>query len=528
MTTTDKNIDDRRHVHEALLSSDLTIPVLIAALQFIIQVAFHGNYGYFRDELYYIACSDHLAFSYVDAPPLSAVILAFSRSILGDSLQAIRFLPSLAGVGVVILAALMSRQMGGGRFAQGLAALSVAAAHVLLGHGRYFSMNAFDMLFWALAGYIVIRILTDGSPRLWILFGVVAGLGLLNKYSMGFLCIGLVAGLLLTSQRKQLASKWFWFGVLAAFVAFLPHIIWEIQHDLASLEFMRNASQQKNVPMTASGFIMGQFREMNYFTAPFWIAGLVYFLFHRDGSRLRALGWMFIVIVIVMVIGNAKVYYLAPAFLTLFAGGAVFAEQVLRKRSWGWLKLAYVSVVLIWTCGALPFVLPVLPVDDFLSYQRLLGMMPRAEERSAVGMLPQHYADMFGWEEMVKGVAGMYNTLTPEEQAKCVIFVRNYGEAGAMDFFGKKYGLPNALCGHNNYWLWGPGERPGEVAIVLGDSRDLRENLDDLQRHWKSVVPSFTTHCDLCMPYESGRQFFLCKGGTISFQKIWAGERFYI
>jgi len=229
-----------------------------------------------------------------------------------------------------------------------------------------------------------------------------------------------------------------------------------------------------------------------------------------------------------MVIGNAKLYYLAPAFLTLFAGGAVLTEQVLRKRSWGWLKPLYVSLMLIWTCGALPFVLPVLPVDDLLAYQRLLGMAPRAEERSSVGVLPQYYADMFGWEEMVKGVAGLYNTLTPEEQAKCVIFVRNYGEAGALDFFGKKYGLPKALCGHNNYWLWGPGERPGEIAIVLGDSRDLQENLDDLQRHWKSVVPSFTTDCDLCMPYESGRQFFLCKGGTISFRKIWAGERFYI
>ncbi|MCC6397191.1 MAG: glycosyltransferase family 39 protein, partial [Bacteroidetes bacterium] len=202
MTPIDTNIDDHRQIHKSILSSDLTIPVLIAALQFIVQVAFHGNYGYFRDELYYIACSDRLAFGYVDAPPLSAVILAFSRSILGDSLQAIRFLPSLAGVGVVLLTALMCRQLGGGRFAQGLAALSVAAAHVLLGHGRYFSMNAFDILFWALAGYIVIKILTGGSPRLWIAFGIVVGFGLLNKYSIGFLCIGLVGGLLLTSQRK--------------------------------------------------------------------------------------------------------------------------------------------------------------------------------------------------------------------------------------------------------------------------------------------------------------------------------------
>lgn len=511
-----------------ILSSDYTIPILIALLQFIIQVMFHGSYGYFRDELYYIACSNHLAFGYVDEPPLSIAILALNRWILGDSLQALRLLPSLAGAGVVLLAASMARRMGGGRFAQGMAALSVVVAHVLIGNGRYYSMNAFDVFFWALVGYIVVKILTEDKPGLWIAFGIIAGLGLLNKYSIGFLCTGLIAGLTLTSQRKQLTTKWFWYGALAALLLFLPHIIWEIRNGLPTLEFMHNASQEKNAPLTISEFVVGQFREINYLNAPLWLLGLYYFFFHRVGKQYRALGWMYLVVFVIMAAGNAKVYYLSPIYPILLAGGAVFAEQIIREHLWNWIKPVYVSLVILWTAIVLPFALPVLPIEKFIAYQKLLGVAPRAEERSSVGILPQHYADMFGWEEMVAGVAKMYQTLTPEEQAKCVIFVRNYGEAGAIDLFGKKYGLPNAICAHNNYWLWGPGDKTGDVAIILGNDRDLQDNLNDLNRRYQRVEPAFTTDCDLCMPYENGRQFFLCRGMNTTFQKLWPSERFYI
>jgi hypothetical protein len=511
-----------------LLASDYTIPAAIALLQIIIQVLVHGSYGYFRDELYYIACSKHLAFGYVDQPPLSIAILAINRWILGDSLQALRFLPSLVGAGVVILAASMTRRMGGGRFAQGLAALSIAAAPVLMGSWRTYSMNAFDVFFWALAGYIVIRILSENKPQLWIAFGIVAGLGLLNKYSMGFLCIGLVAGLVMTSQRKQLATKWFWFGALAAFILFLPHLIWEIKNSYPTLEFMRNASQVKNAPIPVSDFMMGQLRDVNYFNAPVWLLGLYYFFFHRNGKQYRALGRMYIVVFAIMVVGNAKVYYLSPIYPVLLAGGAVFVEQIIRERSWNWLKPATVSPIILYAVIALPFAIPVLPVEQFIAYQTRLGAAPRAEERSSVGILAQHYADMFGWEEMAAGVAKIYGTLTPEERAKCVIYVRNYGEAGAIDFFGKKYGLPNAICAHNNYWLWGPGEKTGDVAIVLGGDRGLQDNLDDLSRRFQRVELAFVTHCDLCMPYENGRQFFLCRGMNTTFQELWPDERFFI
>ncbi len=511
-----------------LLSHEMRVPFIIALAQLVLQVVFHNQYGYFRDELYYIACSKHLAFGYVDQPPLSIFLLAITRWIAGDSLQAIRFLPSVAGAGVVLLAAMMAKKLSGGRFAQGLASFSVVAAHVLLGAGRFFSMNAFDVFFWALALYIVIWIVIEENPRLWLWFGVVAGLGLLNKYSVGFLCISLTVGLLLTPLRRHFVTRWFWFGVVVAGLLFLPHVIWEIANGFPSIEFMRNASQEKNVPTTFSAFLLGQFQEVNFLNAPLWLLGLYYFFFHKDGKRLRVLGWIYVVLFAIFVIGNGKAYYLAAIYPALLAGGAVYAEKLLHARALRWIKPVYIGMMALVTLVIMPLALPVLPIQTFIEYEHTLGFTPKAEERSSLGVLPQGYADEFGWEEMVAGIAKMYDTLTPEEKSQCVIYVRNYGEAGAIDFFGKKYGLPNALCAHNNYWLWGPGEKSGNVAIILGGNRTLKANLDDLTRAYGSVEPSFITNCDLCMPYENGRQFFICRGMRTTFQRLWLHERHYI
>jgi hypothetical protein len=507
---------------------DLIIPFSIALTQLAIQMLTNGNYGYFRDELYYIACSKHLAFGYVDQPPLSAAVLALVRWTLGDSLQAIRFLPALAISATAMLAALMAHRLGGGRFATSLASLCVVGAHLLLGQGRYFSMNSFDVFFWALSSYIVIRILTGDSPRLWLVFGLVVGLGLLNKYSVGFLCIGIVAGLLLTQDRSQLKSKWFWLGVVAASVLFLPHVLWELKNGYPSLEFMGNASQQKNAPITLFEFIQGQFFSLNYFTAPVWLLGLAYFFFNHRGRELRVFGWSYVVVFVIMVVGNGKVYYLAPIYPILFAGGAVFLERFILDRSLNWIRPVLVTLILVWTLVGAPFSIPVLPIKTFIAYQKILGVTPKSEERTAVGVLPQGYADEFGWEEFVAVIASAYHKLTPEEQAKCVIYVRNYGEAGAVDFFGPKYGLPNALCAHNSYWYWGPGEKTGDVAIILGGSRALQDNLNDLNRRYKYVELAGTTKIDYCMPYENGRSFFICKGMNTSFQKLWPEERHFI
>jgi hypothetical protein len=237
---------------------------------------------------------------------------------------------------------------------------------------------------------------------------------------------------------------------------------------------------------------------------------------------------MYLIVFVIMIAGNGKVYYLSPAYPVLLAGGAVFLSRVVRARPWTWVRVAYPALLAAWTVVALPFVLPVLPVERFIEYERLLGREPKAEERSGVGELPQFYADQFGWEQFAGRVAKIYAALSPEEQGKCVIYARNYGEAAAIDFFGKNYGLPPALCAHNSYWMWGPGERTGDVAIIVGHDGGLQDNLNDLTRRYSHVELAGATECKYCMPYENGRLLFLCRGMNTTFQILWPGERFYI
>jgi hypothetical protein len=511
-------------------------PLLIGGASLLLMAAFHNSYGYFRDELYYIACSDHLAFGYVDQPPLSIALLALWRCLFGDSLHAIRLLAALAVSVTSILTALIARRLGGGGFSLWLSALAVIAAHTLLGSGRSYSMNSLDILFWTAALYIGVGILAGGSPKLWLPFGLVVGLGLLNKYSVGFMCAGLAGGLLLTPHRKHLVTWKFWAGTLIAFLIFLPHILWEVVKGFPTLEFMHNASQFKNARIGLWEFVGGQFNGMNYLNGPLWVTGLCFFFLEGEGRRFRPLAWMYVIVLIIMIAGNGKVYYLSPAYPVLLAGGAVFLEKCIaghstdrvRDRAWQWVRVAYPVLLVVWMLVGLPFTLPVLPVEKFIEYEKLLGLMPKAEERSSVGELPQFYADQFGWEELTAAVAKIYNTLTPEEQKQCVIFVRNYGEAGAIDFFGKSYGLPHALCAHNSYWMWGPGERTGNIAIILGHDRLLQDNLTDLNRRYRTVELAGTTESKHSMPYENGRQLFLCRGMNTTFQILWPEERFYI
>ena len=511
-----------------LIPEEMVIPFLLTLTQLTILIAFHNNYNYFRDELYYIACSDHLDWGFVDHPPLSILILKISRWVFGDSLHAVRVLPAIAVSFVVIIGAKIAKLFGGGTFAQAFASLTIVCASGLIGHGRYFSMNAFDVLFWSLALYILVKIFQSGNQKLWVWFGIVAGLGLQNKYSVGFMIIGALGGMVFTSQRKQFKNKWFWMGMILAGLIFLPHIIWEIVNKYPSLEFMRNASQNKNVHLSVLDFFRGQLRDMNFLNAPIWMLGIFFLLFKSEVSKFKSLGWMYIIVFIAMIAGNAKVYYLSPIYPVLLAGGSVYVEQLFSKYRLKWLKVSYPIALVLLALIALPFAVPVLPVNDFIRYEQLLGITPRQDERSSVSELPQYYADQFGWEEMVSNFTSAYNTLTPDEQKQCVLYVRNYGEAAAIDFYGSKCGLPKALCGHNSYWYWGPGEKTGDIAIIIGDSYDLEENLEDLQRAYQEVKLVATTDATYAMPFENGRQIFVCKGMRTTFQAIWEHERVFI
>jgi hypothetical protein len=485
------------------------VVLCIAACKLLVHFYASWHDGYFRDELYYLACSGHLAWGYVDQPPLIALIAWVVRSTIGDSLPAIRLLPALAGAGEVVLTALIARELGGKKVAQGLAALSVLVAGGVLGIDSVLSMNAFEPLFWMGCAWVVIRIVKTGDQKLWIWFGILAGLGLENKHSMLIFGAGLVAGLILTPQRKVFASPWIWIAGGIAFLIFLPNLLWNIEHHFPFIELQKNIRNSgRDVPLSPLAFFGQEIVTMHPLTLPIWLAGL-WFYFSRAGKPFRALGWAWIFTAAVIVTVSPRVYYLYTAYPILFAAGAVFWEGQAHWRRYVWpIGLVASGIIVV------PFAIPLLPPETYIRYSRALHFGPPAIETHRLGPLPQFFADRFGWEEMTATIAGVYNNLPAEVRPKTAIFGQNYGEAGAIDMFGPKYGLPPAISGHQSYFFWGPRGYSGESMIVMhGEQEDLESKFAEV-RKVASVYHPYS------MPFEHFDVFY-CRGLKQPLEVAW-------
>jgi len=491
--------------------------------------AFAG-YGYFRDELYYIACSKHLAFGYVDQPPLSAVILFVSIKLFGDSVFALRLVPAMLSGVIVFLGGLLTRKLGGGLFAITLACLSIAIAPEFLGTNSIFSMNGFDWLFWLLADYIVVLIIeNDGggdrkrNGRLWIWLGIVLGLGLLNKIDLLWFGVSLFAGLLLTPQRRHLMTKWPYLAGLIAFVLFSPYVVWNLTHNLATLQFIHNASSMKYSSQNPVIFISDTIKSLNAWSLPVWLAGIWFLIFNKVGKRFRILGLIFVITFLILIINwHSKAEYIAPPFPIVFAAGSVMFEKIASHKFFGWTKYAMTALVAIYGLLSMPFAIPILPVDSFIRYSSALGVKPSSPETKHLSDLPQWYADMFGWENMAATVSKVYSSLPQEEQRKTVVFAQNYGEAGAIDFFRGKYRLPRVICGHNNYWYWGPGDTTFTTVIVIGGRKE------DALKSCDSVEQASTIVSPHAMPYETDLPIYICRKFKVPFSEIWSKVRRFI
>ena len=489
----------------------------LAAAKLMIHLLTNGQYGYFRDELYYLACGEHLDWGYVDQPPLIAVAATTSRRLLGDSLHAIRFLPALSGALKVVVGCLLVHEFGGRRYAQVLAGVAIIVAPIYLGTDNILTMNTFEPLFWMLCAYLVVRMLKTNSTELWPAFGVAAGIGLLNKYSMLFMVFGLLVGLALTPGRRLLLSWRLLLGVAIAVAEVFPNLVWQVEHGWATLQMLHNvAVSNKNAVVGPLGVVAQQALLMHPLALPIWLAGLWWLLISRDGRRFRALGWAYLVMLVAFILLKGKSYYLAPAYPMLIAAGAVAAEAGLAKRpGLGWLRPASVGALSLGGIVTAPLALPVLSPPTYVRYSRALHLEPPKTENHQMGPLPQYYADMFGWDEMVATVASVYRRLPAAEQSQCAIFAQNYGEAGAIDFFGPRYGLPKAISGHQSYFLWGPRAYTGDVMIVIGDSAE------SLARWFHHVKLAAVVRSRYAMPYESNLPVFVCRGLRGRLQDLW-------
>jgi len=457
----------------------------LAGAKVLLHLATAGLYGFFIDELYFLACGQRLAWGYVDFPPLTAFQAWSARALFGDSAYAIRLFPALAGGALVLLAASLARELGGGRFAQSLAALSVLMAPVYLAFCSYLSMNSIEPLVWMGCAWLVVRLIKTGDTRLWLWFGLVAGLGLLNKHTVAIFCAALLAGLFFT-DRKLMANRRFFLGGLIAFVVFLPNLVWMARHHFPHLELLANIRRDgRDIDLSLLQFLGLEALFLHPLAVPLWLLGLFGLLVARDLKRFRCLGLAFLgcFAFFAMSHGSHKAYYLAPAFPMLLASGAIVLERwIERRQGWGWLRPAYPAALAVTGALLAPTVMPLLSPQAFLRYTERLGIrQPRLENR-ATNAMPQFFADRFGWPEMVETVARVYNALPPEERARTAIFANDYGQGGAVDFYGPRFGLPKAIGGHLTYWLWGPGRYTGESLIVLGDERE------GVERYFEEVI----------------------------------------
>ncbi|NIM11321.1 MAG: hypothetical protein GTO45_04960 [Candidatus Aminicenantes bacterium] len=502
-------------------SSDFAVIGIFSALAVLLHLIAIEGFGYFRDEFYYISCSDHLDFGYVDQPPLSILLLKLIRLVLGDSLIAIRILPVLAAGLFVFLTGVIARELGGKKFALLLASVAAFAPIGNFFLYNVYSMNFLDHLFWLACIFILLRIIKTGDPKYWLLFGLTAGLGLQNKISVLFLCFGIVVGLVLTKERKHFRSKYLWLGAATAGLLFLPYVLWNMAHGWPHLEFIHNAKAYKMVATSPVEFLKGQILYNNPGTLLIWLAGLWYFFFHREGKKYRLFGWLFLSIYVLLTLQQAKDYYMSGIYPILFAGGAVLIETWLRQKQWTWPKPILIIMILVPTLILIPFALPVLPVDTTAKWMQTVGLTHTSGENHEMGILPQHFADMHGWEAMVEKVAGVYNTLSPEEKKECMIFATNYGITGAINLLGKKYNLPPAFSGHNSHFFWPPKRHTGNVMIIVG----LRKK--DLENTFKEVIIADRTNCKYCMPYENNKAIHLCRGSNRTLGEIWPNVKHF-
>jgi len=461
----------------------------IAAIFFLAQMATATRYGIFRDELYYLDCARHLQWGYVDQPPLIAFLAWLERHLTGDSLYSIRFLPALAGGITIWLTGRLARILGADAFGQSLAALAVFLSGSFLTMFHILTMNAFEPLLWTTAAYLIVRIIQTGDQKLWVWFGLLCGVGILNKWSMLFFGCGAAIGLVLTRERRALRHRWIWLGLALAMLIWLPNVVWNIQHHWPFLELMANVrASGRDVTRGPIPFLIDQAFDMNILSAPIWIAGVLWLFWGREKKaggergRYRVIGWTYLFLLIYFIAARGKSYYLFPIYPVLFAAGGVAIAQW-TAGSARLLRPIYTAGLIFSGAFFAPYAMPILSPEGFIHYQQALHLAPTQFEHSPNGPLNQQiFADMFGWDDMVREVAHSYWSLPAWIREKTAIAASNYGEAGAVDFFGPKYGLPNAISGHQTYWFWGPGNYTGQSMLILGDSdrraSQLCENYD--------------------------------------------------
>jgi 4-amino-4-deoxy-L-arabinose transferase-like glycosyltransferase len=497
----------------------LLIPLIAAALTLLAHLAGNPHYGFFRDELYFIACGLRPDWGYVDQPPL-VPLLSAATQMFGPSLVALRAVAALLAAGSVYVTGRLAAELGGGRFAQALAAFAAFSCPVLMSFGTRLVPDSVGLLLWPLTAWCVLRVQRGGPKYLWLVAGGAIGVSFQAKYSIAFFAVALLVGMLATSSRRLLKSRWCLAGVGLALLIALPNIVWQVHHGLPMLELLRNGQNGKNAILGPGAFVLSQLLVTNPLLSAVWIAGLAWLLARRD---LRFLGLTFLVLTAEMIVMHGKHYYAASVYPILFAAGGVATEAWTAARRT--LRIVVVGTAVLSGFALVPYVMPVLPVETFLVYQKgikaVLPLEATKTEKIATAELPQDWADMHGWPEIAAAVAKVYGSLPAGEREEAVIAASNYGEAAAIELFGKPYGLPPVISGHNQYFLWGTHGRGGTVLIDVGGDCGKGFGL-----YRDATLAATFTH-PYVMPHENNLPIMVCRRRLRQLADIWPQVKRY-
>ena len=464
-STTSTAAEDNNRIPQSAAARDIWILVTVALANVLLHTLVNAKYGFHRDELLTLDNARHLAWGYVVYPPLTPFLGRVSLELFGTSLKGFRFFAALSQGLVLLFTGLAARELGGKREAQLVAALAVAIGGDSLVHGSFLSYTSFDYTCWVLVAYFVIRLLKSDDPRWWLAIGAAIGLGMMAKYAMAFLALGVVGGVLLTPARRYLRSPWLWCGTALAILVMLPNMIWQVQHQFVSLEFLKSIHARDIQRGWTDYFLLNQlWKNSSPVTVPIWGAGLWYLFGVAEGKRYRMLGWMYVIPLLAFLVARGRDYYLAPAYPMLLAAGAVWGECWLsslnprsaftvRQITWRSFAVAGLSTAAL--------TLPIAPLNS--AWWRV------ANQVNGI------FDSQVGWPDAVEKVARVRDSLPAQDQATLGILAGDDGEAGAVNLYGPAYGLPRAISGMNSNWLRGYGDPPPQTVIVVGEHRDFVE-----------------------------------------------------